>query len=260
MLCIDVRASLSAPLDGEKPTLPPPRARPPDRMWPAAGVVRGSVDLHRSLRVQPAPRPDRTEAISPRSPGTDSGPHENGRSLRIVTLVIALVQLVAAVPLLFGISDDARPLSRHVGVFSAALAVGLLAVAWRPNGPGACSRSSGCWWPVWSGAAWAISWRVARARERDRPRGRRRGLCTVWLIARATGAESQGGHGARCAIRRIAPNAPRRGLRRGLTVLFALAAPASAHAVLERSDAVATVVRNTLPKQSCSLHRRRRGP
>ena len=135
MLCSDVRVSLSATLDGELPSLPPDvvdhhlRGCAACRRWSEEVTA-----LHRSLRVQSAgAEPDRTgvilDALPPRRPIAD----EHVVGLRIITLAIAIVQLVTSVPLIVaGHSMDGH-LERHIGIFALAMAVGLLVVAWRPE-------------------------------------------------------------------------------------------------------------------------------
>lgn len=142
MLCSDVRASLSAGLDGELAALPPDvvehhlRACGGCRHW--SGEV---TALHRALRVQPADaEPDHTEAILAALPSRRALTDDRVRGLRIVTLVIALVQLLASLPLLFASGSmagmpgmDDGHLERHIGIAALAMAVGLLVVAWRPE-------------------------------------------------------------------------------------------------------------------------------
>jgi len=96
--------------------------------------------MHRALRVQPAEsEPDRTEAILAALPRRRVRGDDRVQTLRIVTLAIALVQLGAAVPLLFpsdtmpGMSGMDGHLERHLGISALAMAVGLLVVAWRPE-------------------------------------------------------------------------------------------------------------------------------
>jgi predicted anti-sigma-YlaC factor YlaD len=142
MLCTDVRASLSAGLDGEVAALPPDvvdhhlRTCAGCRTWGEQVTA-----LHRSLRVQPAgPEPDRTQEILAALPRRRPVVDERVTGLRVITLIIAIVQLVASVPLLFAsgtamgghVMDDGH-LERHIGVFALAMAVGLLFVAWRPD-------------------------------------------------------------------------------------------------------------------------------
>src|SRR4051794_28836268 len=124
MLCTDVRISMSATLDGEMPSLPSDvvehhlQACGDCRRWSEA--VSG---LHRSLRVQPAaPEPDRTDAILAALPRRRPLADDRVQSLRIITLAIALVQLIASVPLLFpsntmpGMPGMDGHLERHLGI------------------------------------------------------------------------------------------------------------------------------------------------
>ena len=92
----------SATLDGEMPALPPDvvghhlRGCGECRAWDER--VRR---LHRSLRLQPAaPEPDRTDAILAALPTGRRVVEDRVTGLRILTLIIAIVQLVATVPLL----------------------------------------------------------------------------------------------------------------------------------------------------------------
>jgi predicted anti-sigma-YlaC factor YlaD len=138
MDCSDIRSSLSATLDGEDPGLPDSMVRSHLAECGSCSAFSAEAsELHRLVRVQPAPSDvDRTQAILAALPSAvaASAPHDHVRSLRIVTLVIALVQLAAAVPLMLGVTDEMHGhYARHIGVFSAALAAGLLAVAWQPD-------------------------------------------------------------------------------------------------------------------------------
>ena len=141
VLCSDVRISMSATLDGEAPSLPPDvvdhhlRECGECRRWSEA-VAR----LHRSLRVAPAEiEPDHTDAILAALPRRRPLVDDRVQTLRILTVAVALIQLVAALPLLF--PSDTMPgmpgmdghLERHLGVSALAMAVGLLVVAWRPE-------------------------------------------------------------------------------------------------------------------------------
>lgn len=136
MSCFEIRASISALLDGEDPTVAEPvvtdhlAACTKCRLWSA-----DVTNLHRGLRVQAATEePDRTETILAALPVRRRVHDERVRTLRLVTCAIAIVQLVASLPLLLGSGDEMHGhLARHVGAFSVALAVGLLTVAWRPD-------------------------------------------------------------------------------------------------------------------------------
>ena len=94
-----------------------------------------ATGLHRSVRVQAAPvEPDRTAAILAALPVPAAPFRDHVRSLRAVTLTIAMVQAVASIPLLLGHGDMMHMhYARHIGVFSAALAIGMLVVAWQPE-------------------------------------------------------------------------------------------------------------------------------
>ncbi len=141
MDCSDIRSSVSANLDGETPGLPDSTVRVHLAECTACRAYSADVsDLHRMVRIQPAtPEIDRTRAILAALPehAKVSVAADHMRWLRITTLVIALVQLVAAVPLILGLGASMPGMgvtdARHIGVFSAALAVGLLAVAWQPE-------------------------------------------------------------------------------------------------------------------------------
>lgn len=138
MDCPHIRFSLSAGLDGEDPGLPDLVIRTHlaecarCRTWSAE-----AAELHRTLRVQPAEiEIDRTAAILtalPDRPPVNAAP-DRVRPLRIATMVIAMVQMFAAIPLLLGHGDMTHMhFARHIGVFAAALAIGLVIVAWRPE-------------------------------------------------------------------------------------------------------------------------------
>lgn len=138
MRCDDCREGLSARLDGE--ALPPGLTGPAldahvegcDECAAWAGEV---ARLHRALRVRPAhPVPDRTEAILAAVP-LASRPRPVREGVRYALLAVGLTQLVLAVPALFLATDPATPVhvTREMGAFELALAVGLLSAAWRPR-------------------------------------------------------------------------------------------------------------------------------
>lgn len=138
MDCPQIRFSVSAALDGEDPGLPEVviqahlAACTRCRTWSA-----DAGDFHRTLRIRPAEMEvDRTEEIRAALPIRPGAVHRGDRvqPLRLATLVIAIIQIVGAVPLLLGHGDMMHShYARHIGVFSAALAIGLLVVAWRPE-------------------------------------------------------------------------------------------------------------------------------
>lgn len=194
MDCSEIRLSISANLDGEDPSLPP--AVVAAHVSGCPGCRSWSVEasgLHRSVRVQAAPvEPDRTEAILAALPVRTVRVHDHVRSLRIVTLIIAMVQAVAAVPLLLGHGDMMHMhYARHIGVFSAALAIGLVVAAWQP------ARARGLL-PVLAVVVVGLAWSCFE----DLLAGRSvpgssiahaanvAGLATVWMLAHTSPAEA----------------------------------------------------------------------
>ncbi|MGZ4677175.1 MAG: zf-HC2 domain-containing protein [Acidimicrobiia bacterium] len=190
MTCPDVRVSISAALDGEAAPLPPDVvAHHLDRCDGCRRFAEELGDLHRILRVQPAPEePDRTSAIVAALPTRRSAADEHLLGLRLVTLLIALVQVATAAPLLF-MSDAMGHMERHIGISSVAMAVGLAFVALRPwraramlpvLGVLAVGLVWSCFGDIWAGRPvpgnlWAHGADVA-------------GFAAVWLLSRATGA------------------------------------------------------------------------
>ena len=196
MDCSDIRSSLSATLDGEEPGLPDAMVRDHLAECGSCRVFSAEAsELHRLVRVQPAPVDiDRTNAILAALPrkAPAHAPHDHVRSLRIATFVIALVQLAAAVPLMFGVTDEMHGhYARHIGVFSAALAVGLFAVAWQPERARALLPMLGV---LVAGLIWSCMDDLmaghsvpgtAIAHGADVA-----GFAVVWLIARATSGDA----------------------------------------------------------------------
>jgi predicted anti-sigma-YlaC factor YlaD len=197
VLCTDVRASLSAVLDGETPALP---ADVVDHHRESCAECRAWGErvtaLHRSLRVQPAaPEPDRTEEILAALPRRRPVVDEHVAGLRVITLIIGIVQLIASIPLLFAsntamgghVMDDGH-LERHIGVFALAMAVGLLVVAWRPERARAMLPILGV---LVAGLVWSCFGDIWN----DRPVPGNlvahgadvAGFAAVWLLARADG-------------------------------------------------------------------------
>ena len=138
MDCPQIRFSVSAALDDEDPGLPEVVIQA--HLAACARCRTWSVDateFHRTLRIGPAEMEfNRTEEILAALPLRARVGHTGDRvqPLRLATLLIALVQIVGAVPLLLGHDEMMHShYARHIGVFSAALAIGLLVVAWRPE-------------------------------------------------------------------------------------------------------------------------------
>jgi predicted anti-sigma-YlaC factor YlaD len=198
MLCPDVRASLSAGLDGELPALPVDVV---DHHLAACAGCRRWADevgsLHRTLRVQPAAvEPDHTDAILAALPRRRPIVDDRVRALRLVTLVIATVQFLASLPLLFSSNDmvmgghvmDDGHLERHIGIFALAMAAGLFLVAWRPEraramlpvlGVLVAGLIWGCFGDIWAGRPVPGN---LLAHGADLA-----GFAAVWLLARTEG-------------------------------------------------------------------------
>jgi predicted anti-sigma-YlaC factor YlaD len=96
------------------------------RSWHAA-----ARRLHRLTRIRPAePVPDLTAGIMARAHPPDPG---RGEWTRTALAIVALTELVLAVPALFGHDTGASVhLARHIGALTGALALGYLYAAWRP--------------------------------------------------------------------------------------------------------------------------------
>jgi predicted anti-sigma-YlaC factor YlaD len=139
MDCDRCRAAISAELDGEDPGVPADFVRA--HVETCAGCrafATAASELHRAARVAPAvPVPDLTDAIlrtigeEPVRPPVD----DRTRFLRILLAVVAVIQLLMAVPALVLGVDAGLPdhVARHLGSFALALGVGLLVVAWKPE-------------------------------------------------------------------------------------------------------------------------------
>jgi predicted anti-sigma-YlaC factor YlaD len=138
MDCDTCREAISARLDAEAPAAPADlvdahlRACPACRRWGEA-----ATDLHRATRVRPAEwAPDLTAPILARIDAEDkpvSRPARRLADIRVGLAVVALLQLLLAVPALLGAEAGASiHVARELGSFDVALAVGLLVCAWQP--------------------------------------------------------------------------------------------------------------------------------
>ncbi len=168
--CEYARLALSAQLDGEDPGTPAGRVTahldscPACRAW-----LTRAEQVNRAVRLQPARVPDLTEAIlaavaadpairtsaaaatagmsASGVPSASAGPSAAGgreldrsvrqsrqRVLQLATVAIAVVQLLLALPALFGtLGLGLSPHAAHeLGSFDAALAVGFLVAGVRP--------------------------------------------------------------------------------------------------------------------------------
>jgi predicted anti-sigma-YlaC factor YlaD len=100
------------------------------------GFHERATGLTRAVRVRPAePVPDLSAAILARVPGRPTAPIRVREWARYGLVVVALTQLVLAVPeLLMGASaNQAVHLEHHLGAWDIAMAVGLLVAAWQPE-------------------------------------------------------------------------------------------------------------------------------
>jgi predicted anti-sigma-YlaC factor YlaD len=132
MDCDECRLELSAILDGEGS--PTRRGAVAEHLadCDACRAWQRSVErLHRRVRVQPADAvPDLGPAILARAHVPDPG---RGEWIRTALAVVAVTELVLALPALFGHDAGASVhLARHIGSLSIAMAVGYVYAAWRP--------------------------------------------------------------------------------------------------------------------------------
>jgi len=144
MRCHDCRIAISARLDGEDPGRPAAAIEAHLRDCVACERFAGDAEaLHRSIRLAPAdPISDLTPAILHAigcevATARDGDRQERERTLglRICLALVGFVQLAVAIPALVLGDDSDLPVhtARHIGSFTAALAVGFLFVAWRPE-------------------------------------------------------------------------------------------------------------------------------
>ncbi|HEY1281780.1 MAG TPA: zf-HC2 domain-containing protein [Acidimicrobiales bacterium] len=132
MNCDECRAVVSARLDGEAGALETAAADAHLAGCASCTAWYASAErLHRLVRVQAAPAvPDLTATILARAHPPRLG---RGEWTRTALIVVALTQLVLAVPALLGHDTGATVhLARHIGALTAALAIGYLYAAWRP--------------------------------------------------------------------------------------------------------------------------------
>ncbi|MGZ8751587.1 MAG: zf-HC2 domain-containing protein [Acidimicrobiia bacterium] len=139
MRCHDCRIAISARLDGEHPGRPAATIEAHLVGCDACRAFAGEAgSLHRSVRLSPAvPMPDLTPTILHAIGREAQDPRDRERTLglRICLALIGLLQIAVALPALILGDDAGLPVhtARHIGSFTAALAVGFLFVAWRPE-------------------------------------------------------------------------------------------------------------------------------
>jgi predicted anti-sigma-YlaC factor YlaD len=132
--CEEVRVQYSALLDDE---LGPFDTRSVEQHLAGCAACNAWADaadrLQRRIRVREAePVPDLTSAILARSHPPKPG---RGEWIRYSLAAVALTQLVLALPALV-LADEvgaSTHIARHIGAMSAALALGFVYTAWRPQ-------------------------------------------------------------------------------------------------------------------------------
>lgn len=130
--CPGIREILSAELDGEASGVEVAAARHHLQSCASCGEWLRAVErLQRRVRVREADVvPDLAELVLERSHPPRPG---RGEWVRLSLVVVALTQLVIALPHLFASSGDTVHDSRHVGAMAVALALGLLYTAHLPT-------------------------------------------------------------------------------------------------------------------------------
>lgn len=133
--CETYRDALSAIADGETSPVGDDALRAHlDGCARCTAFAAATDDVARRLRVAPAePVPDLTAAILAAVETPDVGRERaRSRQLRGVLALVGVLQLALALPALLALDSVATHVSREVGIFEAALAVGFLVIAWRP--------------------------------------------------------------------------------------------------------------------------------
>jgi len=141
MRCHDCRIAISARLDGEDPGCTERELHAHLAGCEACRAFAADAqELHRSVRLNPAvPMPDLTptilHAIGREPRGRDGVERERMLGLRVTLALIGLLQIAIALPALVLGDDAGLPVhtARHIGSFAAALAIGFLFVAWKPE-------------------------------------------------------------------------------------------------------------------------------
>ena len=134
MTCDDIRNALSARLDGEDPGLPGDELdRHLESCAACAAWLAGATAATRRVRLHAAmPGDDLTVDVL-------AALHARGRAVpaqrvtRMLLALTALVQIALSLPALLGEESSAGlHVAREIGATEIALAIGVLAAAWRP--------------------------------------------------------------------------------------------------------------------------------
>jgi len=149
MRCDLAREALSAQLDGElNPLEEEGLAAHTNGCASCRSYAHDLQSLHRSLRVRSAaPVPDLTRSImakaaphlpAPRPAAPAPTPNVRAGWARYALLAVGVVQLALALPelLIHTHAGHSASLTRELGAFGVALAIGLLVVAWQPQRAG----------------------------------------------------------------------------------------------------------------------------
>jgi predicted anti-sigma-YlaC factor YlaD len=139
MNCAQMRAAISAELDGEERVVAPPvLARHLAGCQACRDFQAAAMALNGRVRVSAAPAvPDLTGRVVAAidRERERSEPASAVQGLRLGLVVIGLIQLGLSAPALALGSDAGLPVhqARHLGSFGAALAIGFIVAAWRPQ-------------------------------------------------------------------------------------------------------------------------------
>ncbi len=134
MRCEEVRTALSAIADDEADADEQALVERHLGSCPGCRLYSERIErLDRAVRIRPAePVPNLVSAVTSRARPVRPG---RGAWIRPSLVWISIVLLLQGIPaLIFGNTDGAEAhLSRHLGAFGVALAIGFLYAAWRPH-------------------------------------------------------------------------------------------------------------------------------
>ncbi len=150
VMCVDVRTALSARLDGEEPGVPEDLVE--SHLAGCPGCQAWSDGARRVIRAVRTMQPQAPDLTGATLRAIDADPHvaqqrtrlravaeAHGRRqvLRVAVAAAAVVQLVLALPSLFGTDTGTGGAGLHatreMGSFDVAVAVGFVLAGWRPQ-------------------------------------------------------------------------------------------------------------------------------